>query len=79
MLLAAQLLDLLSYFILADVLLSWVQGPGDVPRCYTHQITEPLYQPLRELIPPQKTGGLDLSPLVWLFGIQFVASALRGL
>ena len=30
-----------------------------------------MYAPIHMVVPPSKTGGLDLSPLVWLFGIQF--------
>ncbi len=30
-------------------------------------LTEPLLRPFRRMVPPWKTGGLDLSPLIALF------------
>tara|TARA_B100002003_G_scaffold71149_1_gene66344 strand:- start:239 stop:547 length:309 start_codon:yes stop_codon:yes gene_type:complete len=32
-----------------------------------NRLTEPLYRPIRSILPPM--GGLDLAPLVLLFGI----------
>jgi len=37
-------------------------------------VTEPLLAPLRRIIPP--IGGLDLSPLVLLLGLQIVVSGI---
>ena len=39
---------------------------------FLHRITEPVLAPVRRLLPPWKTGGLDLSPLIVLIAIQFV-------
>ena len=39
---------------------------------FLHQVTEPVLAPVRSLLPPWKTGGLDLSPLIVLIAIQFV-------
>lgn len=45
-----------------------------------HQLTEPLLRPVRRVIPAM--GGLDLSLLVVLLGIQFIqillSNMLRG-
>jgi YggT family protein len=40
--------------------------------CY--QLTEPLLAPIRNRLPP--FGGLDLSPVVLLLGLQFLATML---
>ena len=78
--LIVELLDLLCLLLVVDAVLSWVvRSPQDFPRNYTTQLTEPLYAPLRKALDPQKTGGLDLSPLIWIFGLQFVASFLSKL
>ena len=40
-------------------------------------VTEPLFRPFRRLLPPSRTGGIDLSPLLVLLIIflltRFVA------
>jgi YggT family protein len=78
MMLIVQVLHLFSGFLILEAILSWMVGPHDFPRNHTRKLTEPLYAPLRRVMNPQKTGGLDLSPLVWIFGIQIVAGALAG-
>lgn len=44
-------------------------------------ITEPIYRPLRKVIPPVRLGdaGLDLTPLIAIIGIQLLASILAGI
>jgi len=78
MLMLVQVLHLFSGFLILEALMSWVVGPNDFPRTYTRRLTEPLYAPLRKVLDPQRTGGLDLSPLVWIFGIEILAGALAG-
>jgi YggT family protein len=39
---------------------------------FLRRVTEPVLEPVRRLLPPWKTGGLDLSPLIVLIAIQFV-------
>ncbi len=74
-----QIVHVLSVIIFADVLLSWVvRSPQQFPRNYISQLTEPLYRPVHQVLDPRTTGGLDLAPLVWLIGLQVLASALGG-
>lgn len=40
-----------------------------------YQLTEPVLRPIRRVIPTM--GGLDLSPLVVIFGIFFIRSLMR--
>ncbi|MDH3514747.1 MAG: YggT family protein [Gammaproteobacteria bacterium] len=68
------------YAILLRVILSWFmpygirQNPaGDL----LVSLTEPLMRPARRLIPP--VGGLDLSPIVALVGLQLMLLALAHL
>jgi YggT family protein len=61
----------LQYLIVADFVLSWVMpDPSRFPRNLTTQITDPLYAPIRALLKPDKTGGLDFSPMVILLLVQ---------
>ena len=39
---------------------------------FLRQVTEPVLAPVRRLLPPWKTGGLDFSPLIVIIAIQFV-------
>jgi YggT family protein len=67
------LLDLYSYVIIAAALISWVSpDPRNPIVMFLRQITEPVLAPFRRLLPPWKTGGLDLSPVIVLLVIQFV-------
>lgn len=42
-----------------------------------YQITEPILEPVRRLIPPQ--AGLDFSPMIILLGLVFLQRILIGL
>ena len=73
------ILSALKYLIFADVILSWVMPDATrFPRKLTTQITDPLYAPLRALLRPERTGGLDLSPMIVLLLLQAMESMLRG-
>jgi len=51
-----------------------VQQPNQAPLKWTMQLTEPLYAPLRAVIPPIQ--GLDLSPLVLILGLRLLSGVL---
>jgi len=66
-----------SYIVLADAILSWfVRDPNKFPRSITHTITAPLYKPIHAILSPEKTGGIDFSPIILIFGLQAIANAL---
>jgi YggT family protein len=67
------LLEIYAYVIIAAALLSWVSpDPRNPIVMFLRQITEPVLAPVRRLLPPWKTAGLDLSPVIVLIAIQFV-------
>ena len=67
------LLDMYSWIIIAAALMSWVSpDPRNPVVMFLRRVTEPVLEPVRRLLPPWKTGGLDLSPLIVLIAIQFV-------
>lgn len=67
------LLNLYSWVIIAAALISWVSpDPRNPVVTFLRRATEPVLQPVRRFLPPWKTGGLDLSPLIVLIAIQFV-------
>lgn len=70
-------LSLVNMLIIVDAVLSWVMpNKEQFPRSLTSRLTDPLYAPFRALLSPEKTGGLDLSPLVLILLIQLVQNAL---
>jgi len=68
------------FAILLRVILSWVMPYGmqrNPAGDLLVSLTEPLMRPARRLIPP--VGGLDLSPIVVLVGLQLLQLALAHL
>ena len=83
--LIAMILSLYQFIIIAMVVMSWLIGFNVINR--HNQIvdmiwrtlvalTEPLLGPIRRALP--NMGGLDLSPLVLLFGIIFLSQMIGG-
>lgn len=78
-------LQLYTYVIIASVVASWLVGFG-VINSYNpaaravlralHALTEPVFGPLRRIIPP--FGGLDLSPMIALLAIIFLQRWIIG-
>ena len=72
------LLQAISFVVIADAVLSWIQAPSAFPRTLTRQLTAPLYAPVHAVLKPEKLGGLDVSPIVILLLLQVIAGALSG-
>lgn len=73
--------DILIFLIFVDVIGSWirllrVQLPDAVYRLLdlVHSVVAPILEPVRRVLPP--FGGLDLSPLVALIGLQLIQRVL---
>ena len=65
---------MLSAAIIIRILLSWFRiDPRNSLVAFLYDITEPILQPLRRVIP--RMGMFDLSPLVALLLIQFLGNA----
>jgi len=69
----SQILNLIVYvFIIAifvKIILSWINpGAYNPATVLLHQLTEPLLQSARKLLPPM--GGLDLSPIIVFIFLQ---------
>jgi YggT family protein len=72
-------IDIYFWIILAMVIMSWLIAFGIINRSnpYVRQIgyalerlTEPLLRPIRRFLPD--LGGIDISPIVLLIGLQFL-------
>ncbi len=76
-------LDLYWWVVIISVILSWLvafdvlntrsQAAQTIWRA-VDALTEPLLRPLRTVLPA--IGGLDLSPLILLLGIQFLQNLI---
>jgi YggT family protein len=64
--------------IFIRIILSWFPiAPGSAMEgiaSFFYALTEPVMAPVRALLPPVRLGamGLDLSPIIVLFGIQII-------
>lgn len=73
------ILDLYFYVVIATVVMSWliafnvINGGNPYVRQVAlalRRLTEPVMAPIRRLLPD--LGGIDVSPIVVLIGLQFV-------
>ena len=76
------ILSLYKWIIIISALLSWVQpDPYNPIVQMLYRLTEPAYALVRRFI-PTVFGGIDLAPLILIFGLQFLeiflGTLLRG-
>ncbi len=68
-----QLVDVYSLILVAAVVVSWTNAPREHPAVrLLDRVTEPVLAPIRRVLP--QIGGMDLSPLVLLIGLQVLMS-----
>lgn len=65
-----EVFSLMFWVMVIRAILSWISQGYNPIEALLHQLTEPLLAPIRKFIPP--IGGLDLSLLVFLIGLQFL-------
>jgi YggT family protein len=83
-----QIVQLIAIVVIVNAVISWLYAFDIVGRRnafvrqiydVTGRLVDPLLRPIRRLVPA--VGGLDLSPLILIFGLQFlvylIAWALR--
>ncbi len=70
--------SIMFWVLVIRAILSWVSQGGYNPiEGVLHQLTEPMLRPIRKIIPPM--GGLDLSVLFALIGLQFLQFLFQDL
>ena len=68
-----RLLDLYTWIIIAAAVISWVNlSPYHPVVRVLRGLTEPVLAPIRQILPPWKTWGLDFSPMIVILLIQWV-------
>jgi YggT family protein len=81
MFLVANLVDwafrLYEFLILLRVLFSWIRpDPYNPPVRIVHQLTDPIMEPLRRIIPP--VGMMDISPIIALILLSIIQGFVVG-
>jgi len=75
--LVTAIFKLLFWVLVIRAILSWVSKGQNPVEAVMIQLTEPLLSPVRRIIP--SLGGLDLSMLVVLLGLQFLEKLVTDL
>jgi YggT family protein len=75
-----QIINLYILVVIVAVVISFVNADRHNPIVqFIYQITEPVFSWLREKFPQLVIGNFDLSPLVVIFGLQFIDTFLINL
>lgn len=71
-------LNILQWIIIIDAVLTWIPSVNRYHPIVVmlRRITTPIYKPIRALIPPEKTGYMDLSPMIAIFAIWILQAIL---
>ena len=73
------IISLYKWVIIISALLSWVQpDPYNPIVQMLYRLTEPAYALVRRFI-PTVFGGMDMAPLILIFGLQFLEIFLSNL
>ncbi len=74
-------IQILVWVIIIDAILTWFPQVSRYNPIVValRSITTPIYRPIRKLIPPEKTGHIDLSPLIAILGLYAVGAILRNI
>jgi len=74
------ILFLLRWLIIIAAVISWVNpDPRNPIVRFLYRTTEPILRPFRRILPPGRTGGIDLSPILAILLIVFLEYFLKGL
>lgn len=71
------LVDLITWLVIINVILSYFVSPYHPIREAVNRIVEPMLMPIRRYVPP--LGGLDFSSFFLIIIIQLIGGLLIGL
>ncbi len=74
------ILTMIQWLVIAAALISWVHpDPRNPIVQFLYRMTEPILRPFRRILPPGRTGGIDLSPVLVILLIVFLKIFLSRL
>jgi YggT family protein len=74
------ILSVIKWLVIIAAVISWVSpDPRNPIVQFLYRTTEPILRPFRRLLPPSRTGGIDLSPILVILVILFIEVFLRRL
>jgi YggT family protein len=74
------ILSVIQWLVIIAAVISWVNpDPRNPIVQFLYRTTEPILRPFRKILPPQRTGGIDLSPILVILVILFLKVFLRRL
>ena len=74
------ILTVVQWLVIIAAVISWVNpDPRNPIVQFLYRTTEPILRPFRKILPPQRTGGIDLSPILVILLILFLKVLLSNL
>jgi YggT family protein len=74
------ILEIIKWLVIVAAVISWVSpDPRNPIVQFLYRTTEPILRPFRRILPPGRTGGIDLSPILVILLIFFLKSFLSRL
>lgn len=74
------ILTIIQWLVIAAALISWVSpDPRNPIVQFLYRTTEPILRPFRRILPPSRTGGIDISPILVILLIVFLKIFLSRL
>ncbi|HEV8609786.1 MAG TPA: YggT family protein [Thermoanaerobaculia bacterium] len=74
------ILSVIQWLVIIAAVISWVNpDPRNPIVQFLYRTTEPILRPFRKILPPQRTGGIDLSPILVILLILFLKVFLSSM
>ena len=74
------ILSVVQWLVIIAAVISWVNPDPRNPIVeFLYRTTDPMLRPFRRILPPGRTGGIDLSPLFLILLILFLKVFLSRL
>lgn len=74
------ILSVIQWLVIIAAVISWVSpDPRNPIVQFLYRATEPILRPFRKILPPRRTGGVDLSPILVILLILFLKVFLASL
>ena len=74
------ILSVIQWLVIIAAVISWVSpDPRNPIVQFLYRTTEPILRPFRKILPPRRTGGIDLSPILVILLILFLKVFLSNL